>query len=45
VFEAGLQNDKLPLPFLEHSNAQIAAVKTPNGISRRETIRNIMMMI
>ena len=42
VFEAGLQNDKLPLLFLENSNAQIA-VKTPNGISRRETISNIIM--
>ena len=42
VFEAGLQNDKLPLLFLENANAQIA-VKTLNGISRRENITNIIM--
>ena len=42
VFEAGLQNDKLPLLFLENSNAKVA-VKTPNGISERINIKNIIM--
>ena len=42
LFEAGLQNDKLPLLLLENLNAQVA-VKTPNGISRRTSIKNIIM--
>ena len=42
LYEAGLQNDKLPLLFLENRNAQVA-VKTPGGISHRVNIRNIIM--
>ena len=42
IYEAGLQNDKLPLLFMENSNAKVA-VKTPNGISERMDIKNIIM--
>ena len=42
LYEAGLQNDKLPLLFLENQNAQVA-VKTAGGISDRTSIRNIIM--
>ena len=42
LFQAGLQNDKLPLLFLENNNAQVA-VKTSGGMSRRVNIRNIIM--
>ena len=42
LFEAGLQNDKLPLLFLENTNAQVA-VKNNERISRRINIRNIIM--
>ena len=35
-------NDKLPLLFLENQNAQVA-VKTPNGLSPRVNIQNIVM--
>ena len=42
LYEAGLQNDKLPLLFLENRNAQVA-VKTPGGMSNRTNIRNIIM--
>ena len=42
IYEAGLQNDKLPLLFLENSNAKVA-VKTSNGISQRIDIKNIVM--
>ena len=42
LYEAGLQNDKLPLLFLENNNAQIA-VKTNGNISSRVNIRNIIM--
>ena len=40
--EAGLNNDKLPLLFLENQNAHVA-VKTPNGLSPRVNIQNIVM--
>ena len=42
LFEAGVQNDKLPLLLLENLNAKVA-IKTPNGISERINIRNIIM--
>ena len=42
LFEAGLQNDKLPLLFLENANAQVA-VKTSAGLSKRVSINNIIM--
>ena len=42
VYEAGLQNDKLPLLFLENSNAKVA-VKTSKGTSKRINIKNIIM--
>jgi hypothetical protein len=42
LYQAGLQNDKLPLLFLENRSAQVA-VKTPGGLSKRKTIRNIIM--
>ena len=42
IFEAGLNNDKLPLLFLENQNAKVA-VKTGQGISRRVDIKNIVM--
>ena len=42
LYEAGLQNDRLPLLFLENSNAQ-TAVKSSTGISERKNIRNIIM--
>ena len=42
LYEAGLNNDKLPLLFLENQNAKVA-VKTVQGISRRENSNNIVM--
>ena len=42
IFEAGLDNDKLVLLFLENQNANIA-IKTPGGKSARITITNIIM--
>ena len=42
LYEAGLQNDKLPLLFLENKTAQVA-VKTPGGLSERISINNIIM--
>ena len=42
LYEAGLNNDKLPPLFLENRNAKIA-VKTTTGMSKRETIHNIVM--
>ena len=42
IYEAGLQNDKLPLLFLENCNAKVA-VKTSHGISSRVDIKNIIM--
>ena len=42
LFDAGMKNDKLALLFLENSSAQVA-VKNSSGISRRVTIRNIIM--
>ena len=42
LYEAGLQNDKLPLLFLENNTARVA-IKTNNRISRRVSIRNIIM--
>ena len=42
AFEAGLDNDKLPLLFLENQNAN-CAVKINNKISKRKSISNIIM--
>ena len=42
LYSAGLKNDKLPLLFLENTNAQVA-VKIANGISDRKSISNIIM--
>ena len=42
LFEAGLQNDKLPLLFLENKNAQIA-VKGNGLLSTRKNIKDIIM--
>ena len=42
LYEAGLQNDKLPLLFMENNNAQVA-VKTNGRISKRVSIQNIIM--
>ena len=42
LYEAGLQNDKLPLLFLENNTAQVA-VKTSGGISKRVNIHDIIM--
>ena len=42
LFQAGITNDKLPLLFLENTNAQVA-IKTSSGISERVNIRNIIM--
>ena len=42
IFEAGLNNDKLPLLFLENQNARVA-IKTSNGLSKRINIKNIIM--
>ena len=42
LYEAGLQNDKLPLLFLENRNAQVA-VKTQGGLSQRVNIPKIIM--
>ena len=42
LYEAGLQNDKLPLLFLENNNVQVA-VKTNGNISPRVNIRNIIL--
>ena len=40
IYEAGLKNDKLPLLFKMNQSAQ---VKTSLGMTRRETINNIIM--
>ena len=40
VYETGFDNDKLPLLFAENQHAKIA-VKTPTGISKRVSIRNV----
>ena len=42
LYQAGLNNDKLPLLFLENNIAQVA-VKSSGEISNRVTIRNIIM--
>ena len=42
LYDTGLNNDKLPLLFLENKNAKIA-VKTSTGISERDSIQNIVM--
>ena len=42
LFDSGFQNDKLSLLFLENQNAQIA-IKTPQGVSKRKSIKNIIM--
>ena len=42
LYEAGVRNDKLPLLFLENSNAHVA-VKSNDVLSRRVNIRNIIM--
>ena len=41
-FEAGLNNDKFHLLFLENQNAKVA-IKTSKGLSRRIDIQNIVM--
>ena len=42
LYESGLQNDKLPLLYLENQNAKIA-VKSQTGMSKRKYIHNIIM--
>ena len=42
MFDAGLQNDKLPLLYLENCNAKVA-IKSAKGISKRIDIKNIIM--
>ena len=42
LYNAGLNNDKLPLLFMENNNAQIA-VKTHKGLSNRVSIKDIIM--
>ena len=42
IYEAGLDNDKLPLLFLENQNAKVA-IKNSEGISKRVNIRNVVM--
>ena len=42
LFDSGFQNDKLPLLYLENQTAKIA-IKTPQGISKRKNIKNIIM--
>ena len=42
LYDSGLDNDKLPLLFMENSNAKIA-VKTSSGLSKRKGIKNIVM--
>ena len=42
LYDAGFDNDKLPLLFLENQNAEIA-VKTSTGMSKRVGIQNIVM--
>ena len=42
LFETGFDNDKLSILYLENQNAEIA-VKTPNGITERKSISNIIM--
>ena len=42
LYEAGLQNDKLPLLFLGNRNAQVA-IKTFGGITERVSISDIIM--
>ena len=42
LYKAGLKNDKLPLLFLENTVAKVA-VKTSGGMSKRESIFNIIM--
>ena len=42
LYEAGLQNDKLPLLFLENRNAQVA-IKTSGGITERVSMTDIIM--
>ena len=42
MYDTGLKNDKLNLLFLMNQNAQIA-IKTPNGMTQRKSITNIIM--
>ena len=42
LFDSGLQNDKLPLLYMENQNAEIA-IKTQTGITDRKSIKNIIM--
>ena len=42
LYEAGLQNDKLPLLFLENSSAQVA-IKSNERISMRTSTKDIIM--
>ena len=42
LYEAGLDNDKLPILFYENQNAKVA-IKTQQGITSRVNIKNIVM--
>ena len=42
IYEAGFKNDKWPLLFKMNQSAQVA-VRTPVGMTKRETITNIIM--
>ena len=42
LYEAGFNNDKLQLLFLENNNAQVA-VKSNEGLSHRVNIKDIIM--
>ena len=42
LFESGLNNDKLPLLFLENNTARIA-IKTQRGVTGRVSIQDIIM--
>ena len=42
LYEAGLDNDKLPILFYENQNAKVA-IKTQQGITSRVNINNIVM--
>ena len=42
LYEAGVDNDKLNLLFIENQNANVA-VKSAKGVSKRTSIRNSVM--
>ena len=43
LYEAGMQNDRLPLLFLENNNAQVA-IKSNERISKRISFRNLIKL-